>query len=248
MIAKLTIEGKPVKVDLSKPLDISIPLSASAENPIAWYLDKPSIEPVKDGDWIAKVSEGASVNFNTIVFNPHAHGTHTECIGHITSEFHSINETLKTFFFIAEVISVIPENQWGDTVISKNKIESLLKGKTPEALIIRTLPNPDSKRNKKYSNTNWTYLTEAAANYIREIGVQHLLIDTPSVDREKDEGKLLAHKAFWNYPSKPRLEATITEFIYVAETINDGSYLLNLQIAPFQNDASPSKPILYKTI
>ncbi len=248
MIAKLIIGGKSVEVDLSKPLDISIPLRASVENPIAWYLDKPTIEPVKDGDWVGKVSEGASVNFNTIVFNPHAHGTHTECIGHITSEFYSINETLKTFFFLGEVISIAPETQGIDSIISENQIRTLLKGKSPEALIIRTLPNTDSKKTKKYSNTNWAYLSEAAANYIKEIGVQHLLIDTPSVDREKDEGKLLAHKAFWNYPSKPRLEATITEFIYVQESIDDGSYLLNLQIAPFQNDASPSKPILYKTI
>jgi hypothetical protein len=28
--------------------------------------------------------------------------------------------------------------------------------------------------------------------------------------------------------------------------VKDGSYILNLQIAPFENDASPSKPVLYK--
>jgi hypothetical protein len=39
-------------------------------------------------------------------------------------------------------------------------------------------------------------LEEAAAGFIRECGIQHLLIDLPSVDKEKDEGKLLAHKAF----------------------------------------------------
>ena len=73
-----------------------------------------------------------------------------------------------------------------------------------------------------------------------------MLIDLPSVDREKDDGLLLAHKAFWNYPEATRLDATITEFIYVSNKIEDGSYLLNLQIAPFHNDASPSKPVLYK--
>jgi hypothetical protein len=41
-----------------------------------------------------------------------------------------------------------------------------------------------------------------------------------------------------------RLEATITEMIYVPDNV-DGSYLLNLQIASFENDASPSKPVLY---
>ena len=78
------------------------------------------------------------------------------------------------------------------------------------------------------------------------MGVKHLLIDLPSVDKEKDDGALLAHKAFWNIPKAPRLDATITEFIYVPDTIEDGTYLLNLMIAPFHNDATPSKPILYK--
>ena len=248
MIAQLTIKNKSIKVDLSKPLDISIPLSASTKNPIAWYLEQPEIKPVKDGDWIAKVSEGSSVNFNNIAFNPHAHGTHTECIGHITPEFHSVNETLKTFFFLAEVISVVPETLGDDLVISEKQIKHLLNGKTPEAIVIRTLPNTNSKKNRKYSNTNWAYLLEEAAEYLKQIGIKHLLIDLPSVDKEKDEGKLLAHKAFWNYPKAPRFEATITEFIYVSNKIEDGSYLLNLQIASFHNDATPSKPVLYEIL
>ena len=248
MNSKIKLSKKLVEVDLSKPLDISIPLKASENNPIAWYLDTPIIEPVKDGDWIGKISEGASVNFNNIAFNPHAHGTHTECVGHITSEFYSVNESLKTFFFLAEVISINPEVQGEDLVISEKQIKSLLKDKNPEALIIRTHPNAEDKKSKKYSNTNWPYLSENAALLIREMGVKHLLIDTPSVDKEKDEGKLLAHKAFWNYPSSPRLDATITEFIFVDNEVKDGNYLLNLQMASFHNDASPSKPVLYKLI
>ena len=34
--------------------------------------------------------------------------------------------------------------------------------------------------------------------------------------------------------------------IYVPNDIDDGMYLLNLQIASFENDASPSKPVLYR--
>jgi hypothetical protein len=44
------------------------------------------------------------------------------------------------------------------------------------------------------------------------------------------------------------MDATITEFIYVPNAVEDGEYFLNLQIAPFENDAAPSKPILYKII
>jgi len=243
--ATFKIDDRLVTVDLSNPLDISITLEASKNNPLAWYLDIPKIEPVKTDNWIGKVSEGASVNFNNISFNPHAHGTHTECIGHITPEFHSVNEVLKNFFFITEVISVVPENAGEDRVISANQIKNLLDGKHPEALVIRTLPNMESKKVQDYSNSNWPYLKQEAATFIREIGVQHLLIDLPSVDKEKDDGKLLAHKAFWGYPQSPRLNATITELIYVPDHIEDGRYLLNLQIAPFHNDASPSKPVLY---
>jgi len=246
MNAKIEIDGKIIKVDLSKPIDISIPLKASDKNPIAWYLEEPKIEPVIEGDWIGKVSEGASVNFNNISFNPHAHGTHTECLGHITPEFQSINKTLKTFFFLGEVISVVPESLGEDFFISKKQLKHLLKGKFPKALIIRTLPNTKIKKRTNYSHTNWAYLSEEAAIFIRELGIQHLLIDTPSIDKEKDEGKLVAHKAFWNYPRSPRKEATITEFVYVKNSLEDGKYLLNLQIAPFHNDASPSKPVLYK--
>jgi len=251
---KTTIQyqNETITVNLSKPIDLSIPLTNTDQNPIAWYLEKPFIEPVRFGDWIGKVSEGSSsTNFNNIYFNPHGHGTHTECLGHITKEFYSINQSLKHFFFLAEVISVSPEVHEDDLVITKSQIEKALSGKTPEAIVIRTLPNRNDKTSKNYSNTNPPYLEDSAATFLRELGVQHLLVDLPSVDKEHDEGKLLAHKAFWNVTDVANLNpdarssATITELIFVPNHVSDGSYLLNLQIAAFENDASPSKPILY---
>ena len=77
-------------------------------------------------------------------------------------------------------------------------------------------------------------------------GVEHLLIDLPSVDREEDEGKLLAHKAFWQYPDNIRRNATITELFYATPELKDDLYLLNLQIISLDLDVSPSKPTLYK--
>ncbi|KQO34476.1 metal-dependent hydrolase [Flavobacterium sp. Leaf82] len=251
------------EIDLSKPIDISIPLTNTDENPIAWYIEKPVIEPVVFGDWIGKVSEGkSSTNFNNIFFNPHGHGTHTECLGHITNDFYSINQSLKQFFFYAKLITVEPEKIGDDLVITKESISTSLSvtnastslSKTIEALIIRTLPNQKDKKSRKYSNTNPPYLSEEAAVFIRESEIQHLLIDLPSVDKEHDEGKLLAHKAFWNVKDTlnlnpdARLNATITEMIYAPAEIEDGEYILNLQIASFENDASPSKPILYKIV
>ncbi|MFY8186479.1 MAG: cyclase family protein [Flavobacterium sp.] len=254
MIATIDHKGKTFKVDFSKPLDISLSLQNNADNPIAWYLEKPQIEPVRFGTWVGSVQKGATTNFNNIAFNPHGHGTHTECLGHITHDFYSVNQLLKQFFFLAKVISIVPEKQGEDLVITKNQVENALKNQTTEALVIRTLPNEISKKNKNYSHTNPPYLHFEAVVWLRNLGVQHLLIDLPSVDREKDEGKLLAHKAFWDLDDvkdlnpKARKNATITELIFVPDSIQDGSYLLNLQIASFENDASPSKPVLYQIL
>ena len=246
MIAHLVLNSKKVSVDFTKPLDISIPLISSEKNVNAWYVGPPKIEPVVFDGWTASVEKGASINFNNIEFNPHAHGTHTETAGHITTKVHSINKNLKQFVFVAEVVTVAPEKKDGDLVISKKQLRFVLGNKKREAIVIRTLPNTREKLSKQYSHSNPPYLLEEAAIYLRQKGIKHLLIDLPSVDKEEDGGLLLAHHAFWNVHENLRLDATITEFIYVSNKIEDGPYLLNLQIAPFENDASPSKPVLYK--
>lgn len=248
MIATIQYNSKKIKIDLSKPLDISIPLKGDVSNVNAWYIGPPKIIPeIIDGETIS-VAEGAVVNFNTISFNPHSHGTHTETVGHITEKEYSINKHLKQFFFLAEVVTVAPEKLGDDWVISKKQLQFALGNKKRDAIVIRTLPNTNQKKSRQYSNTNPTYLMEDAAVYLRLKGIKHLLIDLPSVDKEQDGGQLLAHNAFWNTKGVLRLDATITEFIYVSNKFDDGSYMLNLQIAPFENDASPSKPILYKLI
>lgn len=245
MKAILTHNNTTFAVDLSKPIDISIPLSTT-QSPLAWYIDPLTIKPQQIEDWVGSVAQGASVNFNTITFNPHAHGTHTETVGHITKESHSINQVLTQFFFTAALVTVVPEVRGEEFVISRKQIESALQNKSPEALVIRTIPNTQDKKSKQWSNQGWPFITASAMHYLRTIGVKHLLIDLPSVDPEKDDGKLLSHRAFWNVPEDPRLDATITEMIYVPHHVIDGSYLLNLQIASFENDATPSKPVLYR--
>jgi len=244
---KFKLKGKKYKIDLQKPLDISIPLENN-KGTLAWYVDNPIIEPVVNGDFIGSVKKGASTNFNKITFYPHANATHTECVGHITEKFYSINKLLKQFFFLSEVISISPKRKNNDCVITKFQIKEAIKNKNIDALIIRTLPNTKEKLHKNYSNTNPPYLLEETALYLKEIGIKHLLIDLPSVDKEKDGGELLSHKAFWNYPNNLRLDATITEFIYVKNKIKDGLYLLNLQIASIENNATLSKPVLYKIL
>ena len=246
MLTTIKYNNRNYKIDLSLPLDISIPLTGKDSNVNAWYLDHPKVEPHREGDFIGKVSEGSATNFNDIWFNPHAHGTHTECVGHITKEFHSVNKYLKRFFFLAEVVTIAPEKYQDDFVISRKQLKYALGNKKREAVVIRTLPNLKDKLTRQYSNTNPAYLLEQTAEFLAEREVQHLLIDLPSIDKEKDGGALLAHNAFWNTSGKIRKNATITEFIFVPNSVEDGTYFLDLQMAAFENDASPSRPVLFK--
>lgn len=246
MKTNIRYKTKNLEVDLSKPIDISIPLSAGKENVTAFFIPPPQIQPFQVGNFIGSISEGGSCNVNNIFFNPHGNGTHTECLGHITKEKYTINECLKQFFFLAQLITINPvEFSNKDKVVTKEQIQNVIQHNDIDALIIRTLPNGDFKINKQYSGTNPTYLHWEAAEYIKSIGIKHLLVDFPSVDKEDDGGILIAHHSFWQYPDNPRLDATISELIYVKENVKDAFYLLNIQIASFQNDASPSKPVLY---
>ena len=247
MIASIDIKGTSYRFDLNNPIDVSMPLSTDENGANAWYVPPVKIEAVRTDQFVGDVNEGGSVNFNNIAFNPHGNGTHTECVGHISKEKESINQSLKKFFFSAQVISVDPEKQGDDLVITLDQITQQLT-EPVQAILIRTLPNADDKKTRQYSNSNPPYIDSKVIPYILKMGVDHLLIDLPSVDREMDEGVLASHHAFWNYPENPNKERTITEFIFIENNVEDGFYLLNLQIAPFENDASPSKPILYKPL
>lgn len=246
MKALIEIDQDQLKVDLSKPLDISIPVS-NKNSVNAWYVGQTIIKPQQLGDWEGSIEKGASVNFNNIQFNPHSHGTHTESVAHILPNSLSINETLNTYFFKATLITIIPIQTGKDHQITLELLEKALDNSSiGKALIVRTTPNTNDKKRKNYSDTNWTYFTKEAMQFIVNMGIMHILVDTPSVDKEKDNGKLEAHHTFWQTSSNLRVSATITEFVYVPNEIIDGNYLLNLQVAAFENNAAPSRPILFE--
>ncbi len=230
-------------IETDSPMDLSMDLSDN-QTLSAWYVSPPKMEVVRENGFLGSVEEGGDVNFRSIWFNPHGHGTHTESSGHITKEILSINKVLKNYFFRALLISLSPlEQANGDRIIS---IPTLPEGLDVEALIIRTLPNSDSKKSLNYADTNPPFLALDGIKVLNDFNIKHLLIDLPSVDKEKDGGALAFHHAFWEVPHVNRIERTITELIFVDERIIDGEYILELQVAPFENDASPSRPVLYK--
>jgi len=246
MQASIELFGEHYQVNFSIPIDISIPIGSKEKWVKAWYVNEPEFKPVEGEGFIGAVALGGSVNFRNITFNPHGHGTHTECVGHITKEIYSVNQKVKEFFFAAQVVSITPEKVNTDSVISLKQIQALNLKPQTKALVLRTLPNQQEKLSKNYSSQNPPYIDKEAMKFLVDFGIEHFLIDMPSVDKELDGGALASHHTFWNTNGKIRFNCTITELIFVPDFVLDGIYLLNLQFAPIENDASPSRPLLFE--
>ena len=117
------------------------------------------------GAFIGSVKEGGPVNFSNVKLNVHGNGTHTECVGHITDEFISVNEILKNYVFKNHLCSVYPtKRDDGDLVIERFTLEQLLADVVSETLTIRTLPNPISKKKKHFQKRLWSLLFKRVLN------------------------------------------------------------------------------------
>jgi len=227
--------------------DLSIPLDFRGPQPNAFGVDVAIATPLGD------TRDGSSVNFEQYTFIPHCNGTHTECVGHITDDRISVRDCLQDVIMRAVLISVEPSSSGHEFVIDLHELTKAGIASGSDALIIRTLPNNETKLSRNYDGNNIPpYFTAEAMRYIVDCGFKHLLVDLPSIDRMFDEGKLENHRIFWNVESgsravgvDTRIRSTVTELIYVPNEVADGEYLLNLQIAPFETDAAPSRPILF---
>ncbi len=237
----LTWNGKTFHVDFSEGICIAIPLHHELPQPNAYFAPLYEASPQRVGDWVGDTRTGSSVNFYNVRINPHGNGTHTECVGHIAKDRYSVHRALGPGRWVSELISVYPEQQEnGDRVIKNVDWEENV-----EAIILRTLPNHQDKTTRHYGGTNPPYIHQDVLVKMAGTGIEHLLIDLPSVDREEDGGLLAAHKAFWQYPENIRQNATITEMIFVDNVVPDGLYLLEIQIPAMELDASPSRPFIY---
>jgi len=268
MFLEFKINSSNYKIDTINPLPISIPLDFHDGQPNAFGAPKATAEAVETGKFVGDTRRGGSCNFEQYTFIPHCNGTHTESVGHISNERISIHNTLKDPFIPSTLITVNLENATfskenykpdkgqDDMFITKKAISDALRNSKQEflnGLIIRTLPNDDSKKTRAYMKNPPPFFSLEAMEYISGLGVQHLLVDLPSLDRTFDEGLLTAHRIFWGISPKTHhinkqnhSSKTITEMIYVPDNVKDGEYILNLQIADFVADASPSRPILFK--
>lgn len=270
MNARLTVGAADVAVDLGRAVSLAIELDFAGAQPRHFGAPPAQAHPYTVGAFSGAVVTGASCNCATLTITPHCNGTHTECVGHLTREPCDAHRVVPTGLLPALVISVEavgaagsgestdPPPQPQDRLITR----ALLEGRwpaalpfAPRALVLRTLPNTQEKLARDYDAQPAPYLTRPAAQLLVERGIEHLVVDLPSIDRAHDEGRLTAHRVFFGLPAQAhelaqarRAHCTITELAFVPGRLADGPCVLALQVPAIGGDAVPSRPLAYPLV
>ena len=255
MIATIELAGQPRRVDLSRGTCLAIEVSADGRHPKFFVDSDIRAEPLQSGGFTGQVAAGGSCNVESLTLIPHCHGTHTEGPGHITHEAIAVQDGLAMALVPATLVSVRPGGDHGDTPAGPGPVIAADQVEIPEsarALIIRTLPNDKDKCRRDYATASpYPLLSIEAMDKLVKAGIEHLLIDTPSVDAADDGGRLAQHRRFWSMghddarPPRKRAHCTITEMIFVPDPAPDGLYLLSQGVGAVRGDAAASTPVIY---
>ena len=267
---EFTAGGRRWRADLTAPADLAIVLEFNGAQPSFFVATPASSEPLRIGGFTGSVANGASCNCAVHSLAPHCHGTHTECIGHLTRNPVTVASLTPVAPCVALVVSVRPEPLGAaaaglpgfhaaaeDLVIRRAALAAAAAtwlAAPFTAVVIRTLPNGTDKRHRAYSGSPSPapYFLPEAMQWLVERRIDSLVVDLPSLDRADDGGRLAAHRVYWGLPpgsddaaQAARGKALVTELAYVPDAVADGLYLLDLQVPAFGADAAPSRPVLY---
>jgi kynurenine formamidase len=268
VIGELKIGGQAVRVDFSKGICLAIMLEFDGPQPSHFDAPPARATPMSVGSFVGDTRQGGSCNVPVLNLNPHCNGTHTESVAHIVNEPVPIHRALPGRPMLASLVTVTPVPALdsaehyrpalarADRLITAASLQAALDAQPEaclQAVVIRTDPNSADKQARRYgTDCPAPFLSIEAVDYLVDRNVQHLLVDIPSVDKMQDEGRLTAHHRFWRIQegshtlnAGARLDATITELIYVADIVPDGAYLLDIQVPAFATDVAPSRPWLY---
>ena len=259
MKVEIQYNGNTYEINSNNGIDISIPVEFNEDkNPKFYDTTTPKKNYYKSNEIEYDVDKGAGCSVPLITMNIHCSGTHTETASHVIKNAPLISDLENLNFIPAQLISINPElssnekyhvniNE-NDRVITKKQLIESLKNENQflDAIIIRTLPNNENKKTRNYNFENHPFLSNEAIYFLKESGVKHIIIDTPSIDKFNDEGKLGNHKIFFTNEDKSINKNTITELVFIPDLCLDGKYFLCIGAPNFKLDATPSKLIIYK--
>ena len=257
---KINIEynKKTYKLDSNSGIDISIPRSFRKDEAPKFYdTETPYVDYFQSKNKKYNLENSGPCNVPIIKFNIHCSGTHTECANHIIKNAPTINKIKNISFIPSQLITIEPIKHTNegyhcnldenDCVITKAQLSNSILDNDlfNDGLIIRTIPNDIDKCNRDYNLKHHPFLSNDAILFLKNRGIKHLIIDTPSIDRYDDNGKLGNHNLFFREGNSMYNTNTITEFVYIPNDCKDGKYFVNLGVSNFILDAAPSRPIIF---
>lgn len=258
MTAVVECQGRRYAVRFDAGQPIAMPLDPHGAQP-AFFTTRPAnARPLRSGTFVGSVAEGGSCNAETVELTPHCHGTHTECIGHITAERRLVQDTIYGQPTLARLVSLIPgpgPTRKDSPRFSRAALEDALDGgpdRRVEALIVRTLPNDPARMARDYlAAPDYPVFGPQAMAWLASLPLKHLLVDTPSLDVPHDEGRLANHRTWWGLGEQRPPEGidperrSVTEMVFIPDDVADGLYWMHLELSPLLGDATPSRPVLY---
>lgn len=244
-------------MDFAAATPLALQLDFHAPHPRHFGAPQAEMQPLRLGDFEGEVVRGASCNCSRITLVPHCNGTHTEGASHLTVQQVPLQQYVPLSPVPALLLSVAPVAASGsgedtdplpqpqDRILTRSGLLqawTAFAGCHPTALLLRT--------GADVGTDNPPYLSRQFVHEILDRGIEHLVVDLPSVDRSRDEGRLTAHRLFFGLPphsvdraQATRANCTITELAHFPGHLPDGPCALQLQLAPFSGDAVPSRPL-----
>jgi arylformamidase len=246
-----------LNLDFTRASSLARVLNFNGPHPQHFGAPRATSAPLRIGSFEGNVTRGGSCNCNSIHLIPHCHGTHTESASHLTIEQRPLHEFMPLAPMPALLLTVQPtvagltDEDAGaaasttDLLITLKVLQQAWQGfpaTNAKALLLRITA--------AYEADHAPYFTTACMTAIVARGVEHLVVDLPSVDRMNDGGHLAAHRIFFGLaagetrlPYAQRPESSITELALFSADLPDGPCALQLQLAAFYGDAVPSRPI-----
>lgn len=239
--------GATRRFSLGEPVRVSreVLFSPQPKTPNAFYLPKASAKTVEfEGQFIGDVKRGGSCNVDILSYVPHGI-THLETSAHVLSP-DSNPPTVKDIppdrlsgvVYLVDLTALPEETK---TIPWQAVQKKLAQNKLPVRMLALKTRSSLLPQDYDFSGKDFLALSEDAAKGIHDYGIQCLLLDLPSIDPEHDEGKLLAHRAWFGLPrtginAEDKEKRALVELAWFGD-LEEGYYYAAITPPSFQANA-----------
>ncbi|MCY3414672.1 MAG: cyclase family protein [Candidatus Heimdallarchaeota archaeon] len=211
---------------LGKGISVSRIISINPRSePKAFDLPDYSVKSYSRGDFIGLISEGASCNVNIHSYIPHTF-THVESSLHVSEDGISLDLIPESLF--SGIIFLLDLSELDSECIEIEHTSAIFDKKV-RRVAIKSKYSVD-KPDINYTNTDPLYISTKVAKLFHTKGIEVLMLDLPSIDRETDK-ELWGHKYF--FENEKRI---IIELAYF-DKLNEGYYYYEMTPMKIQTDA-----------